>query len=78
MDRLNLCIKVGNDWVPVGPDNPLPIASGSSAGGDAVPAPEPAAAVADLPSTATAVQTRAAFNELLASLRAAGVLASSE
>lgn len=70
MNRLNLCIKVGEEWVPVGPDNPLPIGGEASAG----PAVQPAAAVDDLPEKPTVAQTAAAHNELLRVLREAGLL----
>jgi hypothetical protein len=71
MNRLNLCFQgADGQWVPVSPDNPLPIATGSGPGAAVQAAP----AVDDLPAKATAAQIASAFTELLASLRAAGVL----
>ncbi|MFJ2717412.1 hypothetical protein [Streptomyces sp. NPDC087437] len=61
--------------VPVGVDNPLPMtvvggAPGPATAGPAVSGP----AVADAPSGATTAQLRSTLNELLASLREAGVI----
>ena len=53
---------------PIGPTGPT-----GATGADAVITP--AAAVADLPATATLAEAIVSFNELLASLRAAGFLA---
>ena len=53
---------------PIGPTGPT-----GATGADAVITP--AAAVADLPATATLDEAIVSFNELLASLRAAGFLA---
>ncbi len=68
---------------PTGPTGPIgptgatgeigPTGPTGATGTDAVITP--AAAVADLPATATLAETITSFNELLASLRAAGFLA---
>ncbi|MFF9123165.1 hypothetical protein ACF09J_07685 [Streptomyces sp. NPDC014889] len=77
MSKLQLVMRAEDGQiVPVGVDNPLPmtVVGGSadpSAAGPVVSGP----AVADVPSGATTAQLRSALNELLASLRAAGVIA---
>jgi hypothetical protein len=71
MNRLNLCVKQGDEWVPVGPDNPLPIVMQEST----APGVRVAEAVEDLPEKPTVAQAAAAHNELLRVLREAGLLA---
>lgn len=79
MNKLMLCIQADGVWVPVSAENPLPITSGLPASLDVAgeaASLTPAAPVEDLAPTATAAQTRAAFNNLLAALREAGLMAS--
>lgn len=72
MSKLQLVMRAEDGQiVPVGVDNPLPMTVvGGAAGGQAAAG----SAVADAPSGATTAQLRSTLNELLASLRAAGVI----
>ncbi|MFF1499752.1 hypothetical protein ACFVZR_07710 [Streptomyces sp. NPDC058316] len=76
MSKLQIVTKAANGRLaPVSPDNPLPMVIADGGAAAFAASTEQGVAVEDAPSGATNAQMRATVNELLASLRGAGLIA---